>query len=268
MSRSSASSARAIRSPIAALDDRRHGDAGQDQRHRLRSALVAGEPVDGERGDDAAGEGGQLQAGRHGSAEPEHDRRHGAERRAARDADQARIGQRVPEDALQRCAGDAERPSDECAEEDSRQPDDPEDGVVLRVDGRRRCRRRDGGAGSRSRRPGRSQTAPTPTPSRSAAASSASRPGEERCGPDEPARSNSVTATCGDLHQALPELRVQPADQLPQSRSRCAARARAGARRRSGSPAGSCPRASARLPGSAAGPRFLRPTGAPAWERG
>ena len=43
--------------PDRGAHDRRHGDAGQDQRHRLGSALVAGEPVDGERGDDAAGEG-------------------------------------------------------------------------------------------------------------------------------------------------------------------------------------------------------------------
>ena len=44
-------------------DDRRDGDAGQDQRHRLGPALVARERVDGERGDDAAGEGRELQPG-------------------------------------------------------------------------------------------------------------------------------------------------------------------------------------------------------------
>ena len=66
--------------------------------------------------------------------------------------------------------------------------------------------------------PGAIATAPTPTPSEEGRRQEREQAGEERCGPDEPARSNPITATCGDLDQALPELRVQSAHELPQRR--------------------------------------------------
>ena len=192
MSRSCASSARAISSPIARAGDRRHGDPGQDQRDRLRPALVARERVDDER------RRGRRRRRPHSWSPPWNDRRRArarsprrrrATRRSRRRSDR-RVGERVPEDALESGApATASAPPTSTPRSDPRQPDRSRGSRRPAGRRERRCRGRGGAAGSRACRPARSATAPTPTPSTSREPGAATAgPARSGGGPDEPVR--------------------------------------------------------------------------------
>ena len=106
--------------------DGRDRDPGQDQCHRLGPALVAREGVDDERRRDAAREGAELEGAVEGAGDSEDDRRDGADRRPARDADHGRVGERIAEEALERRPTDGEAAADEDAEENAGEPDRPQ----------------------------------------------------------------------------------------------------------------------------------------------
>ena len=63
----------------------------------------------------------ERQQQRRGAREPEIEHEHGAERRAARRAEQPGLGERIAQQALQRGAAQAERSADEHGEQRPRQ---------------------------------------------------------------------------------------------------------------------------------------------------
>ncbi len=99
----------------------RDGDAREDEREKARA--LARKEMERERGERRARHGGQGQRQRKPRAEPEIKRDDGAQARARRDADDAGLGQRIAEEALQRRAARAERGADEEREQRARQPD-------------------------------------------------------------------------------------------------------------------------------------------------
>ena len=122
-------------------EERVHRHAGQQQRVGRQAAVpgaCASEVDDGD-GQERAGEAGQRR-GRH--AEPLRATgakvigQHRAERRAGRDAERERRGERIAQQALEDDAGARERRADQRAGERSRQPRDEED-LRVRVVGER-----------------------------------------------------------------------------------------------------------------------------------
>ncbi len=103
-----------------------HGDAGEDQRHHLRTAARPRQRVHERHRDEPGGE----RAGRHRpvaeEAQPQRDRADRADGRARGDADDAGFGERVAEHALHQRARAPERRPDEQGEDDPRQPDVPQ----------------------------------------------------------------------------------------------------------------------------------------------
>ena len=96
--------------------ERRDRDAGEDEgAARVHRAGRAAEDVRGDDRDDRAAEGGERHrpVGSRRGRRRVHDRERRAETGAAGDAEQVRIRERVPEDALIRGAGDREHPADE-----------------------------------------------------------------------------------------------------------------------------------------------------------
>ena len=142
------------RSPISHRDGAIHlGEVGQvlheqDQRReervqrharqqqhggRHRAARRRGQPVDERRRGAGAGQAGERhrRPRSHRREAAEDDDEHRPERRAGRDAQRERRGQRVAQQRLEHHAGDGQRRADQRAREHARQPRDEED---LRVD--------------------------------------------------------------------------------------------------------------------------------------
>ena len=133
MSRNWRSSAMKIRRPSAGLRERADGEAGEQERRNRGAALTRGETVEHGRGRKRAEEGGdrqrcERQRDRRCRQQPiaDHDGEGGRERRAAGDADQARLGQRIAEQPLHDGAGRREHRADHAGHGDARQPDRPQ----------------------------------------------------------------------------------------------------------------------------------------------
>ena len=113
--------------------ERRHRHTGEHERagHVCRADRAAERVRDDDCGDRAAerreGHRPRVTRGRRRRVD---DREGRAETGAARDTEQERVAQRIPEDALVRRAGDREHPADERGEHDSRRADHREDGAV------------------------------------------------------------------------------------------------------------------------------------------
>ena len=110
-------SASAVSAPAKAVD--RH--AGEDQRHRPGAA--AGERVEQQRRDHRAGDAAERHREGEGAGEAGIEDDDRAQRRAAGDADDAGVGERIAQQPLQRRAGEAEAEADHRAERGARQAD-------------------------------------------------------------------------------------------------------------------------------------------------
>ena len=154
------------------------------------------------------------------------DRQHRAERRAARDADQARLGQRIAQIALQRRARQPERAADQRAQHGARQADLAEDqraGLAGGVDAeaRRADRQRQQERGDRRRRQRRRADC-SGLPSRRPEAPSSRR--APRCRPRAAASRSIASAMCGVPHSHMrhgssreaPRWRSRPNDRMAQ----------------------------------------------------
>ena len=123
------------------------GHPGEDERAaRPRRAGGAAERVgDDDRGDRAGERGERHDRARPGRGDAVDDRERRPEPRAARDAEQVRVGERVAEDALVGGAGDGEHAADERREHDPRRAQLPEHRVLDRVERRVHVQERDVG---------------------------------------------------------------------------------------------------------------------------
>jgi hypothetical protein len=99
----------------------RDRDPGEDQRER--AAAEPGQRLYQQGRGEGTGKRHQRQGEREGRGEPGVEREHRAEGGRARDSEQARLGQRVAQVALQRRTGEAEARADQEREQRARQAD-------------------------------------------------------------------------------------------------------------------------------------------------
>ena len=104
-------------------------DAREDHAHRMH-AVFPGEDKDKRNGDHCSDERAERDEFRLGRQQ-DHDA-HGGKPRTCRNADNAGIGERIFQDALENAAGQCEVDARQCARDDARQTDVPENAVVLR----------------------------------------------------------------------------------------------------------------------------------------
>lgn len=121
---------RAVREEDGQTDERPregvHGDAREDQGDHFRTAARAGQGVDEQDGDEPGGERAERHSPVAQEVQPERDRAGRADRRARRDPDDARLGQRIAEHALGQRPRAPERGPDEQGEDHPGQPYVPE----------------------------------------------------------------------------------------------------------------------------------------------
>ena len=115
----------------ARAEEHADDDAREQERHDRNAPVAHGKRHGKPHGEHGSREGESRQRKDADSGDAERDGEHSSDGSAARYADDAGIGERVAEDALQHCTGDAQpRPHHE-ADERARQTDVPEHRLLL-----------------------------------------------------------------------------------------------------------------------------------------